>query len=170
MVSCQILVLKVVGSKPAGNIMCLAKLLWSVGNNWSILDIGISNIDLVRYWNGSWCRYWNYSDIGMKGFSPTFFVPISEWEMSLSDVGYCRHKGRCRCPLMLDIHGFYVYLIPHSPSLICSHLESVCKQSFSCLELHKVLSFPNFTQSFSYLESLRVLSSPDIPQSYSYLD
>ncbi len=72
----------------------------SFGNNLSILDIGISDIDLVQYQNGSWYRYRNSSNIGMRGFSPTYFVPISEYEMSMSDVGYRRHESRCRCPPM----------------------------------------------------------------------
>jgi hypothetical protein len=70
-VSCQILVTKVISSKPVRKMMCQFNLLWSIGNDLSILDIGISDIDLVRYRNGSWCRYRNYSDIGIKGFSPT---------------------------------------------------------------------------------------------------
>jgi hypothetical protein len=99
-VSCLPLLMKVVNSKPVRKIMYQVYLLGSIGNDLSILDIGISDIDLVRYRNGSWCRYRNYSDIRIKGFSPTFFVPISEWEMSMSNVGYRRHQGRCRCPPM----------------------------------------------------------------------
>ncbi len=53
-------------------------LLGSHVNDFSSLDIGISDINLVRYRNGSWCQYRNSSDIGMRGFSPTYFVPISE--------------------------------------------------------------------------------------------
>jgi hypothetical protein len=34
-------------------MMCQINLLGSLGNDWSILDIGISNIDLVPYRNGS---------------------------------------------------------------------------------------------------------------------
>jgi hypothetical protein len=70
--------MKVVSLKPERYIMCQFNVLGSFKNNFSLLDIGISDIDLVRYRNGSSCRYRNYSDIGMKGFSPTFFVPISE--------------------------------------------------------------------------------------------
>ncbi len=77
-VSCLVLVKKVVSSKPVRKMICQLNLLGSIGNYFSILDIGISDIDLVRYRNGSLCRYRNYSDIGIKGFSPTFFVPISE--------------------------------------------------------------------------------------------
>jgi hypothetical protein len=74
----QILVMKVVSLKPVWKMKCLFNLLGSIGNDLSILDIEIFDIDLVRYRNGSWCQYRNYSDIGTKGFSPTFFVPISE--------------------------------------------------------------------------------------------
>jgi hypothetical protein len=77
-VSCQIFVMKDVGLKPERKMVCQIILLGSLRNDLSILDIGISDIDLVRYRNGSWCQYRNYSDIGMKGFNPTFFVPISE--------------------------------------------------------------------------------------------
>jgi hypothetical protein len=77
-VSCQMLGMEVRRSKPVRKLMGLIILLGSIGKKWSILDIGISDIDLVRYRNGSWCRYRIYSDIGMKGFSPTFFVPILE--------------------------------------------------------------------------------------------
>jgi hypothetical protein len=77
-VSCRIFGMKVVGSKPERKLIWKINLLGTLGNVLLILDIGISDIDLVRYRNGSWCRYRNYSDIGMKGFSPTFFVPISE--------------------------------------------------------------------------------------------
>ncbi len=74
----QKLDLKTEGSKPVRKIIFQRILLWSFGNDSSILDIRISDIDLVLYRNGSWCRYRNSSDIGMKGFSPTYFVPISE--------------------------------------------------------------------------------------------
>jgi hypothetical protein len=47
-----------------------------------------------------WCRYRNTSDIGMTFFSPTYLSPISEEQMSMSDVGYRRHWDRCRCPPM----------------------------------------------------------------------
>jgi hypothetical protein len=77
-VSCLPLLMKIVSSKPVRKIMYQFYLLGPIGNDLSILDIGISDIDLVRYRNGSCCRYRNYSDIGIKGFSPTFFVPISE--------------------------------------------------------------------------------------------
>jgi hypothetical protein len=73
-VSCQILVMEVVGSKPERQLMGQINLLGSLGNDVPIIDLGISDVDLVWYRNGSWCRYWNYSGIGMKGF----FVPISE--------------------------------------------------------------------------------------------
>jgi hypothetical protein len=36
----------------------------------------------------------------MTVFSPTYFLPISEKQMSMSDVGYRRYWGRCRCPPM----------------------------------------------------------------------
>ncbi len=77
-VSCLVLVMKVVSSKPVRKLICQLNLLGSTGNYFSILDIGISDIDLIRYRNGSLCRYRNYSDIGIKVFSLTFFVPISE--------------------------------------------------------------------------------------------
>ncbi len=77
-VSCLILVMKVVSSNSVRKLMCQLNLLVSKGNDLSIMDIGISDIDLVRYRNGSWCWYRNYPDIGRKGFSPTVFVPISE--------------------------------------------------------------------------------------------
>jgi hypothetical protein len=77
-VDCQIHVMKVISSKSERKLISQFNLLGTLGNDSSILDIGISDIDLVRYRNVSWCRYRNYSDIGMKGFSPTFFVPISE--------------------------------------------------------------------------------------------
>ncbi len=77
-VSCQTLVRKIVSSQPENTIMSWFFTGVIIGNDWSILDTGISDIDLVRYRNGSWCRYRNYSDIGMKEFSPTFYVPISE--------------------------------------------------------------------------------------------
>jgi hypothetical protein len=77
-VSCLVFVMKVVSSKPVRRMMCQLNLLGSTGKYFLILDIGISDIDLVRYRNGSLCRYRNYSDIGIKRFSPTFFVPISE--------------------------------------------------------------------------------------------
>ncbi len=62
-VGCLVLVMKVVSSKPVRKIICQLNLLESTGNYFSILDIGISDIDLVRYRNGSLCRYRNYSDI-----------------------------------------------------------------------------------------------------------
>jgi hypothetical protein len=65
-------------SKPERLIILHKTLLGSFGNDISILDIGISDIELVRYRNGSLCRYRNSSAIGMKGFSPTYFVLISE--------------------------------------------------------------------------------------------
>ncbi len=77
-ISCQILIMKVESSKSVRRMKRQFNLLGSIGNDLSILDIWISDIDLVRYRNGSWCRYRNYSDIGIKGFSPTFCVPISE--------------------------------------------------------------------------------------------
>ncbi len=70
--------IKIVGLKPVRKIMSHRILIRSYMNKLSILDIGISDIDLVRYRNGSWCRYRNSSEIGMKGFSPTYFVPILE--------------------------------------------------------------------------------------------
>ncbi len=42
--------------------------------------------------NGLGCRYRNSSsDIGMTVFSPTCFLPISEWQMSMSDLEYRWH-------------------------------------------------------------------------------
>ncbi len=68
---------KAMSLKLVSKFICNSIFLGPLRNDLSILDIGISDIDLVRYRNGSWCRYRNSSDIGMKGFSPTFFVPIS---------------------------------------------------------------------------------------------
>ncbi len=50
-VSYQTIVRKVVGLKPGRKIMRHIFLLGSLGNDLSILDIGISDIDLVRYRN-----------------------------------------------------------------------------------------------------------------------
>ncbi len=81
--SFQILVLKVVGSQAERKIVCKIILLGSLGNDLSILDIGISDTDLVRYRNGSWCQYQNYSDIGWKDLVRHFLFRY-------------RNK-RCRC-------------------------------------------------------------------------
>ncbi len=74
------------GSKPGRKIIHDGILLGSFGNDSSILDIGISDNDFVSYRNGSRCRYWNSSEIGMKGFSPKYFVRISKLEISMSDI------------------------------------------------------------------------------------
>ncbi len=58
-VSYQIFWMKVVGSKPERKFTSLIILLRSLGNDLSILDIGISNIDLVGHRNGSRCWYRN---------------------------------------------------------------------------------------------------------------
>ncbi len=52
-VRCQLLCLKVEGSKPKRKMKCQIILLGSLGNDLSILDIGMYDIDLVRYQNGS---------------------------------------------------------------------------------------------------------------------
>ncbi len=51
----------------------------------------------------------------MRGFCPTYFVPILEQEMpileqemSMSDVGYRRHGGRCRCPPMEHTEWLFI--------------------------------------------------------------
>jgi hypothetical protein len=54
----------------------------------------------IGYRNELWYRYRNTSDIGMTFFSPTYLSPISEEQMSMSDVGYPRYSDRCRCPHM----------------------------------------------------------------------
>jgi hypothetical protein len=38
------------------------------------------------YWLLDWTRYWDTSDIGMTLFSPTYFLLISEKQMSMSDI------------------------------------------------------------------------------------
>jgi hypothetical protein len=52
-VRCQILLMKVVGTKPERKMMCQNTLLGTLGDDLSILDIGIYDIDLVRYRKGS---------------------------------------------------------------------------------------------------------------------
>jgi hypothetical protein len=61
----------------------------------------------VGYRNELLCRYRNTFDIGMTFFSPTYLSPISEYQMSMSDVGYRLHWDRCRCPRMAFTCGEY---------------------------------------------------------------
>jgi hypothetical protein len=51
--------MKTAGSKPVRKFMSHGILLGSFGNDLSLLDIGISDIDLIQHRNGSWCRYRN---------------------------------------------------------------------------------------------------------------
>jgi hypothetical protein len=38
------------------------------------------------YWLLDWTRYWDTSDIGMTLFSPTYFLLMSEKQMSMPDI------------------------------------------------------------------------------------
>ncbi len=152
-VGCQIFVMKVLSSNPERNMMSQINLLGSLGNDLSILDIGISDIYLVRYRNGIWCRYRNYSDIVMKGFSPTFFFQYR------NKMCWCRMSDTADIKADVDAHLclFSAELIRFSYEIYVLEIENyICLTDniyllYTCKLVHRILGQKCFSDSSRYM-------------------
>jgi hypothetical protein len=124
--------------------------LESIGNDWSILDIGISDIDLVRYRNGNWCRYRDS-------------FPISEWEDLVRHILFRYRNKRCRCrrsdiaDIKADVHAHLC-----SPQTLLSHhaqhfllqashnISKLFSVSFLCFSFRHPFSLPILSYFFTF--------------------